>query len=538
MTLHVDALYRPSPVNGVAAAGARAALLDAPWRPILVGEAITSNDVERSPLHGAPDLDVATWQPGARPAAQIEAVFSVLERRHSRVIVPNDLPVGFIAASLLHHRGVRCAAWIHSDHLDGEDLVARCGELADAWAAVTPAATRRVQRVGREQSLDLATPSDPVWVCTTMPEACTPIAADGPIRLLFAGRLERMVKRADDLVPLVHALQTLHTDFQLTIAGDGPAREQIASQLGSFIDAGIVAMAGIVPLREMGRLVEAHDAAILLSLSEGMPNVIMEAFTRGRGAFVTSGCGGAAHLIDSSFAGTVTPTGDVRTMAEAIHKAAADRPMLARMGEAARRIAMNTFDAATCSSRYQALIDRAVASSGEETPCARAKRWRRMLRALTGIPGATSSDARRLWRLWRDALGEESTLDTPFGEDHFALPHVASPAERRLRVALESLEAEGASRIAVYGAGRHTMNVAMTLAQNGRVVAICDDRAGTPGGPPAYIGGLPVVSPGAVRDLSVDAVIVSSDEYERELLRRATDLFQRVRITGLYGSAA
>jgi glycosyltransferase involved in cell wall biosynthesis len=538
MTPLVDALYRPSQVNGVAAAGARAARLAAPWRPILVGEALTAETTSKSPLFGSPDLDVATWPTGSRPATQVEVILNLIQNRGSQVVVPNDLPAGFIAASLLHHRGVRCAAWIHSDHLDGEDLIARCGELADAWAAVTPAATRRVLRVAAEQGLQMHQHSDPVWVCTTLPTECAPLPADGPIRLLFAGRLERMVKRADDLVPLVEALQRLGTQFQLTIAGDGPASEQIAARLKSSIDAGLVRLAGVIPLHAMGHLIAEHDATLLLSLSEGMPNVIMESFAQGRGAFVTSGCGGAAQLIDNSLAGFVTPTGDMNSMAEVIHRASLHRPMLAAMGQAARRIAATTFDASVCEGRYSTLIAQAQCVAEDGSPCGRGRRWRRMLRALTGIPGATSADARRLWRTWRDLLGDPTPLETPFGEDHFALPNVPSPAELRLSRALKSLEDQGAHRIAVYGAGRHTMNVAMILAKNARVVAICDDRAGIPGGPPPFIGGLPVVSPNAVRDLSVDAVIVSSDEYERELLRRAGALFHRVHVTGLYGSAA
>ena len=58
-------------------------------------------------------------------------------------------------------------------------------------------------------------------------------AADGPIRIAYAGRLTEGQKRVSRLVELARELERRHVAYVLTIAGDGPdegrMREDIAA---------------------------------------------------------------------------------------------------------------------------------------------------------------------------------------------------------------------------------------------------------------------------------------------------------------------
>lgn len=88
------------------------------------------------------------------------------------------------------------------------------------------------------------------------------------------------------------------------------------------------------------------------------------------------------------------------------------------------------------------------------------------------------------------------------------------------RLALECLHG-GVRRVALYGAGRHTREVALwpLRARGIEVVAILDDSPAA-----AEIGGTPVVRP-ADFDGDVDAVIVSSDWREEQIAEAAERAF-------------
>ena len=522
----VLAFYRPSRVNGVAAAGARAACLPRPWRPAIIGAGDPAEMRSQSPLAGSPGLDATAWNQGESAASQVIRVAEAIIASQVSVVVPNDLPVAFVAAALLRHRGVRTASWIHSDHLDGEDLVARCLELADSWAAVSGSATRHALRTASQHSLRVAKPSEPVWACTELPQAPPPIARDsGTFRLLYAGRIERMVKRTDDLVHLVRGLRASGVCFEMTIAGTGPAETYVRRELAAEIANGIVRMPGAVPLAEMPELVAAHDMIVLVSESEGMPNIVMEAFARGRPAVLTSGCGGATDLVEREgcTSGLVFPTGDMAAMAAGVAQLAGDRSRLARMGRAAREIAERVFDVRVVGCVYDALIDAALSESAPPNDDAVA--WRRIKRALSGIEGATRTDAAELWRWWGKTGG------VPGGSrpgDWFEIPVIESPAERRARGVLESLRAESGGRIALYGAGLHTRRIASVVHEFSEVVQIIDDAPSA-----ATCIGLPVVHPAGIGD-DVRAVVVSSDEHERGMLTRAAAFAGNRVVRGLY----
>ncbi len=522
----VLAFYRPSRVNGVAAAGARAATLSRPWRPAIIGAGDPAEMKFQSPLAGSPGLDAIAWNQGETAASQVIRVAEAIMASRASVVVPNDLPVAFAAAAFLRHRGVRTAAWIHSDHLDGEDLVARCLELADSWAAVSGSATRHALRTSGEHGLCVAKPCEPVWACTELPHDPPLIARDSPaFKLLYAGRIERMVKRTDDLVHLARELHALGICFELTIAGTGPAEAHVRRELAAEIASGIVRMPGAVPLTDMPALVSAHDMVVLVSESEGMPNIVMEAFARGRPAALTAGCGGAAELVEREgcTAGLVVPTGDMAAMAAVLARLARDRSRLARMGRSAREIAERVFDVRVVGRAYDALIDAALndgATASDESVV-----WTRIKRALSGVEGVMKADAEELWQWW-GRIGGVTGGSRP---DHwFEIPIIESPAERRVRDVLRSLRAEVGGFVALYGAGAHTRKVASVVHEFPEVVQIIDDAPSAP-----TCIGLPIVPPAALGD-EVRSVVVSSDEHERAMLAKAATFAGNRVVRGLY----
>jgi glycosyltransferase involved in cell wall biosynthesis len=521
----VVALYRASAVSGVCAAGARLARAiegRTPWRPMIVGESVTPAQVEASPLAGAPGLIVTSWPRGTSAVGQVRMVRDALRAARADVVVPNHVPHGFIAAGLAHHEGLRCLAWMHADSHDGDELMLRCGELCDAWRAVSARARARVCRLG----LDLPRASrDTMPAGVEVPDVPARWApSEGAIRLLYAGRLEKFHKRVLDLAVLADELSHRRVRFRITIAGEGPAREELASLAAAHIAQGSINFIGAVPLSRMPELYAANDLALLVSGSEGMPTVVMEAMAHGRGAPITTRCGGAMDIVRQGVNGVIAPTGDMAGMAarlswlspRAIHA----------MGQHARADAVRLLSPESLAPRFESAVREAASSPTKEAPAE--AQWNQILRALTAIGPASSGELRELADEWCRGIGQ-AELATSLAT---TLPEVDSPAERLVRRAIEQVRRDGRTRVAVYGAGRHTLKVERVLRTAPEIIAVIDDHASA-----GTCLDLPVVLPAVAANLGLDAIIISSDEHEREMLRRARG-FATCPVLPLYHRAA
>lgn len=122
------------------------------------------------------------------------------------------------------------------------------------------------------------------------------------------------------------------------------------------------------------------------------------------------------------------------------------------------------------------------------------------------------------------AISSPSTMAQEFARRMSAPASPAlEPREAMRRVLLDRtaawLAARGCTRIALFGAGRHTRPLVRQpwLTHGIRVVAIIDDR------PPApVLAGIPLLTPQSVtKSLRIDAILISSECYEAPMYERA-----------------
>jgi glycosyltransferase involved in cell wall biosynthesis len=595
----VVALHRPHSVSGVRVAGARLARLSdphIPWRPLVIGAGVTPSRVAASALHGSPGLDLLAWGPGLDPARQVLLVRDRLREMGAGVIVPNDLPHGFIAAALDAHRGVRCAAICHGNDGLSLDLYERCLPLAHAWRAVNAEITRRVM----EFVPGSGTPSPlPCGLSVPVrPSALAhPLPPERPLRLLYAGWLDNLNKRVLDLAALADDLSRRGVVFRMSIVGDGPVREALWRAMEAHTRAGRVRLLGAAPPAAMPDLYWEHDVLLLVSRSEGAPLVVMESMASGRPVAITTGCGHASAVCRDGIDSLIVPVGAMQELAEKLAGLYREPQRLVAMGRAAHASARAHFDLESLAPEYDRLVFEA--SEARSLPCdptpqedprspARvAAIWSQICTALellgpcdgaSLLPLALSwlsdlgvrgvwLDAERSLPSLLDALGpgsrgvieglivrragatilgwptrvprdiEPGTLVLSDGSDwsdeqeihgsisimRLRTPGRVSPVGRILLQKLDQLSAAGRHRIAIYGGGRHTRRLRHALALTDRVVVILDDRVGQPGGPPELLWGLPVVLPARICEFNVDAIVISSDEFEETLLVKAQD---------------
>jgi glycosyltransferase involved in cell wall biosynthesis len=104
----------------------------------------------------------------------------------------------------------------------------------------------------------------------------------------------------------------------LVLVGDGELRDEIAALARNL---GVGARTSMLGLRDdSAQLAAAFDVAVLASLSEGLPNAVMEAMAAGAPVVATA-VGGSPELIRNGETGFLVPPANSEALAERIQYA-------------------------------------------------------------------------------------------------------------------------------------------------------------------------------------------------------------------------
>jgi|TARA_B100001964_G_scaffold69644_1_gene78985 glycosyltransferase involved in cell wall biosynthesis len=153
------------------------------------------------------------------------------------------------------------------------------------------------------------------------------------VMVLFVGLLVP-VKGLDHLFD---ALQLLH-DLPLTcvLVGDGPLRADLESRLAGSELEGRVVFAGRRSATEIPKWMAAADVLVLPSLSEGRPNVVLEAQACALPVVATA-VGGTPELVEDGVHGLLVPPGDSNALAGSLRRLVSDEDLRRRLGASARQ---------------------------------------------------------------------------------------------------------------------------------------------------------------------------------------------------------
>lgn len=172
-------------------------------------------------------------------------------------------------------------------------------------------------------------------------------AASVPL-IVAVGRLVP-VKGLEFLIRAFARIAPQHPEARVCLIGDGPLRKSLgwlATRLG------VVDRVHFLGEREEPMaLLPAFDILVLPSLSEGLPNALLEGMSAGL-ACVASRVGGIPEIGDKSGVALVEP-GDIASLAEAIGRFVENQGERLAAGEASRRCAAGQFP-------MQKMIDRTL----------------------------------------------------------------------------------------------------------------------------------------------------------------------------------
>jgi glycosyltransferase involved in cell wall biosynthesis len=127
---------------------------------------------------------------------------------------------------------------------------------------------------------------------------------------------------------------------QALIVGDGQEEGRLRAKVAALELGAVIRFAGY--RRDMNRIYSAIDLLVLPSLSEGLPNVVLEAMAHGR-PVVGTRVGGVPEAIEDGVSGFLVPPADAHALAQATVTLLRDAARRGSMGAAGRERVEHSF---------------------------------------------------------------------------------------------------------------------------------------------------------------------------------------------------
>jgi glycosyltransferase involved in cell wall biosynthesis len=169
--------------------------------------------------------------------------------------------------------------------------------------------------------------------------------------LVAAGRLSPE-KGHCDLVEAMARLKDHDPAVALVILGAGREAERLRAQVAAAGLAGRVVLGGFRD--DVLRCIAGADLVVNPSLTEGLPNVVLEGLALGRPVVATD-VGGVSELITPGETGWLVPPGDPAALAKSIVAALDDAPRARALVEAGQRRVAASFSFAGQAKRFAEL---------------------------------------------------------------------------------------------------------------------------------------------------------------------------------------
>jgi glycosyltransferase involved in cell wall biosynthesis len=255
-----------------------------------------------------------------------------------------------LATLSVHDLGRAVVQILHGDHDYYYELAVRHDRVVHAYVAYS----RRMHEQLLERLPHRA--ADIYYIPYGIPlPARVRSAAPGPLRLIFAGRLEHGQKGVLELPAIDARLRDRRVDVMWTIVGDGPDGSRLRA---AWPESSRVHYRGALSNEETVACLAGHDVFVLPTRAEGLPVALLEAMGAGVVPVVSNIASGVPELVTAGATGILPEVGDVDGFADAIAQLAADRVLLERFSHAGRQLVTERFDIHDRVREYQALYAR------------------------------------------------------------------------------------------------------------------------------------------------------------------------------------
>ncbi len=167
-------------------------------------------------------------------------------------------------------------------------------------------------------------------------------------------------KGLEMLIEVAARLREAVPGLRYVLVGDGPSRHELETAVA---DAGldtVVVMAGRAD--DARDVYPAFDIAVQASVSEGLPNAVLEAAAAGL-PIVATAVGGTVDIIGTGASGILVPADDADALADSLSRLATDAELRGRLGTAAYQRSLD-FSAERLAGATGALYERLIRERG------------------------------------------------------------------------------------------------------------------------------------------------------------------------------
>jgi len=158
-------------------------------------------------------------------------------------------------------------------------------------------------------------------------------AHDRPLRLLFMGRLDPLIKGIFDLVQILHRVHKMGVPVELIIAGG--RNKALESRFKKRRLDRLVSWVGCVPHEDCYALAAESDVFLMTSRREPFGMVTIEAMAMGCVPLAYDIASGSREIIEHGKSGLLLPLGDFNAWADCIRSLHEDRRRLLELSQAA-----------------------------------------------------------------------------------------------------------------------------------------------------------------------------------------------------------
>lgn len=259
------------------------------------------------------------WLLGPNPFAIVFAVLATLRRRRIVLGVRQDYPT-YVRTRHPGRRGIRILAAVL-------DLAFRALARFHPVIVVGPQLTGIYHRAPDllEIAVSLVEPEDIVD-----PAVALDRSYDDELRVISVGRLE---EEKNPLLLAAVLARLLEGDrrWRLVVLGEGPMREPLDAELARLGLSASVDMLGYIPHGELAAAYRSSHVLLHVSWTEGLPQVLLEAFAAGV-PIVATDVGGVRDAVGPAV--RLIPAGDPVAASEALEAIAASAELRARLVQA------------------------------------------------------------------------------------------------------------------------------------------------------------------------------------------------------------
>lgn len=281
------------------------------------------------------------------------------------VFVPNLSVAGFYAARWVRSAGIPTVAVHYSDDDFHWAMVSRfvCGDPAWAVSALVCVGDELRERTARLAPAHTRVCTIPLGI----PVGSEHSAQEGPLQLVYVGRLNQKQKRIHDLVDALALLLGIRKDISATLIGSGKERPAVEERIDRHGLHDRIRLAGTISSETIQSELRRYHVQVLLSDFEGTPIALMDGMAAGLVPVCLDIPGGVRELVIHERTGLLVRDRG-QDFVDAVLRLADDAGLRRRLAAGAREHVRMHFSAETATDQWETLCAELASECGPRSP--------------------------------------------------------------------------------------------------------------------------------------------------------------------------